>query len=168
MLDHFVATARRSACSWTEIGTALGVSKQAAHQRFPDAAAGDGGTWPPHASETVRAAFARAQDEARAMGHNYLGTEHVLLGLLAQSDGLAAYALSALEVDRDAIVRRIREVIGIGSPRAWESLGVTPRTKKALELARAQGKALGHRCIGSEHMLLGGQSRQGRRRAGPR
>jgi Clp amino terminal domain, pathogenicity island component len=154
VLDHFVARARRSACSWTEIGTALGVSKQAAHQRFPDAG-GDVGTWPPHASDTVRAAFASAQDEARAMGHNYLGTEHVLLGLLAESDGLAAHALSALGVERNATLHRIGEVIGIGSPRAWQSLGVTPRTKKALELARAQGKALGHRCIGTEHMLLG-------------
>jgi len=52
-------------------------------------------------------------------------------------------------------VSRIRESVGVGSPRAWEALGVTPRTKKALELARAQAKALGHRCIGTEHMLLG-------------
>ena len=154
VLDHFVAAARRSGCSWTDIGAALGVSKQAAHQRFP-AAAGDAGNWPPQGSETVRAAFASAQEEARAMGHNYLGTEHVLLGLLAQSDGLAAHALSALGVERDAVVRRTREIVGVCSPRAWEALGVTPRTKKALELARAHGKALGHRCIGTEHVLLG-------------
>src|SRR3954447_22296147 len=87
VLDHFVAAARRGGCSWTEIGAALGVSKQAAHQRFP--AAGAAGAWPSQASDTVRAVLACAQEEARAMGHNYLGTEHVLLGLLAQRDGLA-------------------------------------------------------------------------------
>ena len=153
-LDHFVAAARRSGCSWTDIGAALGVSKQAAHQRFPAAAAPGGRTWPPQASETVRVAFESAQDEARAMGHNYLGTEHVLLGLLAQADGLAAHALRALGVDREAVVRRTREVIGVGAPRGWESVGVTPRTKKTLDVARAHANALGHRCIGTEHVLL--------------
>ncbi len=89
------------------------------------------------------------------MGHDYLGTEHVLLGLLTQTDGVAAHALSALGVERAAVTGRIREVVGVGSPRAWEALGVTPRTKKALELARTHAKALDHRCHGPEHMLLG-------------
>jgi hypothetical protein len=154
ILDRFVAAARRAGCSLSEIGATMGVSKQAAHQRFP-AVTSDGGAWRPQASDTVRAAFTCAQQEARALGHNYLGTEHVLLGLLGQTDGLAAHALAALDVDREAVLSRIREVIGIGPPRAWESVGVTPRTKRALELARAQAKALGHRCIGTEHMLLG-------------
>jgi ATP-dependent Clp protease ATP-binding subunit ClpA len=154
VLDHFVVAARRRDCSWTEIGAALGVSKQAAHQRFP-VAAGEVDRWPPQGSDTVRAAFESAQAEARAMGHNYLGTEHVLLGLLTQTDGVAAHALSALGVERTAVVSRIREVVGLGSPRAWEALGVTPRTKKALELARTHAKGLGHRCVGTEHMLLG-------------
>ena len=154
VLDHFVAAARRSGCSWTEIGDALGVSKQAAHQRFP-LATSDVERWPPQASDTVRAAFQSAQEDARSMGHNSLGTEHILLGLLAQSDGLAAHALRALGIERTGVVRSIREIVGCGSPRPRESLGVTPRTKRALELARAQAEALGHRWIGTEHVLLG-------------
>src|SRR3954447_2139886 len=154
VLDYFVRAARRAGGSWTEIGAGLGVSKQAAHQRFPTVAS-DAGAWSAHATDTVRAALEAAQEEARSLGHNYLGTEHVLLGLLTQTDGLAAHALAELGVGRQAVVSRIRESVGVGSPRAWEALGVTPRTKKALELARAQAKALGHRCIGTEHMLLG-------------
>jgi hypothetical protein len=154
VLDHFVAAARSAGCSWTEIGTTLGVSKQAAHQRFP-APAGHGHAWPPQASEGVRAAFAAAQDEARAMGHAYLGTEHVALGLLTLTGEPAGRALAGLGVEHDAVARRVREMIGVGNPRASAELRLTPRTKKALELARRHGKAARQRCIAGEHVLLG-------------
>src|SRR3954451_24919426 len=97
LLDRFVATARQERCSWSEIGEVLGVSKQAAHQRFL-AVEQAPGTWPVHATDLVRAAVATGELEARRMGHNYLGTEHVLLGLLAQHDGVAAHALEAFGV----------------------------------------------------------------------
>ena len=153
VLDRFVAEARAAGCSWSQIGAALGVSKQAAQQRFP--AGGPLSSWPDRVTDTVRAAMVVAQEESRYLGHNYVGNEHLLLGLLAKTDGMAADVLGGLGVTRQAIVSRTREVVGAGSPRRWEALGVTPRLKRALELARAEARRLGHRCVGTEHVLLG-------------
>jgi hypothetical protein len=152
LLDRFVAQARGESCSWTEIGTTLGISKQAAHQRFI-ASEQDAGTWPRNATAVVRAAMVIAQQEARGLGHNYLGTEHALVGLLSQPDGLAAQALAALGVDRAGVLARAKVVIGTG----WEAgsdLKVAPRLKRALEIARAHSRALGRRSIDTEHLLL--------------
>jgi ATP-dependent Clp protease ATP-binding subunit ClpC len=96
-----------------------------------------------------------AQDGSRELGHNYVGNEHLLLGLLAQTDGMAADVLAGLGVTRAAIITGTREVVGVGSPRHWEALGVTPRLKQALLIARKEAHRLGHRCVGTEHMLLG-------------
>jgi hypothetical protein len=153
VLDRFVAQARAAGSSWSEIGAALGVSKQAAQQRFP--AGGPLSSWPSQVSETVRAAMVVAQEESRDLGHNYVGNEHLLLGLLAQTDGIAAGVLRELGVTREALVSRTREVVGAGAPRRWEALGVTPRLKRGLELARAEARRLGSRCVGTEHVLLG-------------
>lgn len=153
VLDRFVAEARAANCSWSEIGAALGVSKQAAQQRFP--AGGPLTSWPEGVTEAVRAAMVSAQDESRDLGHNYVGNEHLLLGLLAQTDGMAADVLAGLGVTRAAIIARTREVVGAGSPRRWEALGVTPGLKQALVVARKEAHRLGHRCVGTEHMLLG-------------
>ena len=153
VLDRFIAEARAANCSWSEVGAALGVSKQAAQQRFP--AGGPLTSWPEGVTPTVRAAMVTAQDESRELGHNYVGNEHLLLGLLAQTDGMAAEVLAGLGVKRAAIVAKAREVTGAGAPRRWEALGVTPRLKWALGLARAEAHRLGHRCVGTEHVLLG-------------
>ena len=153
VLDRFVAEARAANCSWSEVGAALGVSKQAAQQRFP--AGGPLTSWPEGVTDAVRAAMVSAQDESRALGHNYVGNEHLLLGLLAQTDGMAADVLAGLGVTRTAIIARMREVVGAGSPRRWEALGVTPGLKRALVLARKDAHRLGHRCVGTEHVLLG-------------
>jgi len=153
VLDRFVAEARAASCSWSEVGAALGVSKQAAQQRFP--AGGPLTSWPEGVTGTVRAAMVTAQDESRDLGDNYVGNEHLLLGLLAQTDGMAADVLSCLGVTRAVIVARTREVVGVGSPRRWEPLGVTPGLKRALLLARAEARRLGHPCVGTEHVLLG-------------
>ena len=153
VLDRFVAEARAANCSWSEIGTALGVSKQAAQQRFP--AGGPLTSWPHGVTDAVRAAMVTAQDESRALGHNYVGNEHLVLGLLAQTDGMAADVLAGLGVTRAVIIARTREAFGAGSPRRWEALGVTPGLKRALVLARKDAHRLGHRCVGTEHVLLG-------------
>jgi hypothetical protein len=153
VLDRFVAEARAANCSWSEVGAALGVSKQAAQQRFP--AGGPLASWPQGVTEAVRAAMVTAQDESRDLGHNYVGNEHVLLGLLAQTGGMAADVLAGCGVTRAAIISRTREVVGAGSPRRWEALGVTPGLKRALVFARAEARRLGHRSVGTEHVLLG-------------
>lgn len=121
LLDRFVAQARQEGSSWTEIGETLGISKQAAHQRFVAAEQPSGG-WPAHATDLVRAAMVTAEHESRRMGHNHLGTEHVLLGLLAEPDGVAALALAALGVDRAGVLARITGLIGTGPERRWEAL----------------------------------------------
>ena len=153
VLDRFVAEARAANCSWSEIGAALGVLKQAAQERFP--AGGPLTSWPEGVTEAVRAAMVSAQDESRDLGHNYVGNEHLLLGLLAQTDGMAADVLAGLGVTRAVIIARTREAFGAGSPRRWEALGVTPRLKQALVVARKDAHRLGHRCVGTEHVLLG-------------
>src|SRR5919204_1140097 len=114
VLDRFVAEARAAGSSWSQIGAALGVSKQAAQQRFP--AGGPLSSWPYRVTDTVRAAMVVAQEESRELGHNYVGNEHLLLGLLAQTDGMAADVLSALGITREAILARSRKVVGAGSP----------------------------------------------------
>src|ERR671934_3075739 len=102
LVDHFVQAARASGCSWAEIGSRLGISKQAAQQRFV-AVAAMGEAWPPGLDERAGAAFASAAGEARALGHYYVGPEHLLLALLAQPEELAARALEALGVTAEAI-----------------------------------------------------------------
>ena len=88
------------------------------------------------------------------MGHNCLGTEHALLGLLAEHDGLAAHALAALGVDAPAVRTQIETRIGTGPARVWAPLGVAPRLKRALEIARSHARSLEHRCMNTEHLLL--------------
>lgn len=152
VLDRFVAEARAANHSWAEIGGVLGVSKQAAQQRFPT-----GRTlrrWLDEVSHTVGAVMAVAEAEARALGHNYVGTEHLLLGLVGQTDDPAADVLAELEVTREGILARTHEIVGTVTPRRWEALGAAPRVKRALELARAEARRLGQRCIGAEHLLL--------------
>lgn len=153
LLDRFVSQARGDGCSWTQIGETLGVSKQAAHQRFL-AADDAAGSWPPHATDLVRRALAVGQQEAQAMGHNCLGTEHALLGLLAEHDGLAAHALAALGVDDAAVRTQIGTRVGTGPARPWAPLGVAPRLKRALEISRSHARSLDHRCVNTEHLLL--------------
>ncbi|MDP9258510.1 MAG: hypothetical protein M3Q31_18455 [Actinomycetota bacterium] len=153
-LDRFVAEARDANHSWAEIGAVLDVTRQAAQQRFAGAPS-DGEAWPPNTSGTVQAAFLVAQEDARSMGHNHLGTEHVLLGLLAQRDGLAAHVLSDVGVTREAVVSRIEQMVGRGGERRWESLGVAPKVKRALEAGRREARRLGHRCANTEHLLIG-------------
>jgi hypothetical protein len=153
LLDRFVASARQERCSWSEIGAVLGVSKQAAHQRFLPVEQAPG-TWPAHATDLVRAAVATGEQEARSLGHNYLGTEHVLLGLVAQRDGAASHALAALGVDRAGVLARIEAVVGTGPGRTWDAASVAPRLKRALEIARSHARSLGYRCMDTEHVLL--------------
>lgn len=153
LLDRYVASARESGRSWSEIGTVLGVSKQAAQQRF--VAAPIRYNWPKDFDDGARALLPAAERHARRLRHRYLGTEHLLLAL-AEDDGLAGTALARLGVDADDVDRRIREIVGEGHSSTTASLGVTPRTKRILEAARLEARRLGHRCpvASPEHVLL--------------
>jgi ATP-dependent Clp protease ATP-binding subunit ClpC len=96
-----------------------------------------------------------AQDEARALNHNYIGTEHVLLGLIREEGGVAAKALNSLGISLDAIREQVVEAIGTGGGQAPGHIPFTPRAKKVLELSLREAQQLGHGYIGTEHILLG-------------
>ena len=105
-------------------------------------------------TDQARRVVVLAQEEARMLGHGYIGTEHILLGLLAEGEGLAARALAALEISLDAARAQIAEIIGEGTGRPGH-IPFTPRTKKVLELSLREAQRLGDSYIGTEHILLG-------------
>ena len=107
-------------------------------------------------SDEVRKALGRAREEAFRLQHNYVGTEHVLLGLIHETEGVAAAVLNSLNADRDRIHEAVEEVVkpGKGSGLLCE-LPYTSRAKKVLELAMAEGRELGDSHVGTEHLLLG-------------
>jgi hypothetical protein len=105
-------------------------------------------------TEKGRTVVVRAQDAARAFAHNYVGTEHVLLGLLQVEDSVAARALDQLRVDEQTVRTRIEEIVGRGSGTPPGAIPFTPRTKKVLELALRESLELRHDYIGTEHLLL--------------
>jgi Clp amino terminal domain, pathogenicity island component len=151
LLDGYVGRCRAEGCSWAEIGEAFGISKQAAQQRF---VAGPSGGPMTGLTDRARHVLVHAQKEARSLGHNYLGTEHLLLGLLRERAGLAARALGVLDVSADAVRAHVVEMIGRGDGVESGPIQFTPRSKKVLELAHRESKRLRHPCAGTEHMLL--------------
>jgi Clp amino terminal domain, pathogenicity island component len=96
-----------------------------------------------------------AQEEARLLNHSYIGTEHLLLGLLHEQEGLAARALGRFDITLDAVRSAVEETVGIAAHSPSSSPPFTPRTKKVLELAVREAMQLGHTYIGTEHLLLG-------------
>jgi excisionase family DNA binding protein len=96
-----------------------------------------------------------AQEEARHFQHNYIGTEHLLLGLIREGEGVASHVLSNLGIEVDQIRHDIEVIIGRGERIVLGELGLTPRAKKAIELAMDEARLLNHRFIGTEHLLLG-------------
>src|SRR5438132_5045188 len=96
-----------------------------------------------------------AQEEARLLNHNYIGTEHVLLGLLREEEGVAARALVSLGISLDEVRLRVEEIIGRGQDPPSGHVPFTPRSKKVLELSLREALTLGHNYIGTEHILLG-------------
>lgn len=103
----------------------------------------------------ARRAIVTAQEEARLLRHNYIGTEHLLLGLLVDRDEIAARAVAGLGMDADRARTRVSEIIGRGTQDPSGHIPFTPRAKKTLELALREGLALGDNFIGTEHLLLG-------------
>jgi ATP-dependent Clp protease ATP-binding subunit ClpA len=96
-----------------------------------------------------------AQEEARLLYHNYIGTEHLLLGLLRESEGVAAKVLESLGISLEAVRAQVEEIIGQGQSTPVGHIPFTPRAKKVLELSLREALQLGHNYIGTEHILLG-------------
>ena len=106
-------------------------------------------------TERARQVVVLAQDEARRLQHNYIGTEHLLLGLLREEEGLAARVLEGLGITADEVRVEIARVVGQGDEVPAGQIPFTPRAKKALERSLREALALNHRYIGTEHVLLG-------------
>ncbi|HKH11668.1 MAG TPA: Clp protease N-terminal domain-containing protein, partial [Rubrobacter sp.] len=106
-------------------------------------------------TERARKVVVLAQDEARHFNHNYIGTEHLLLGLLREDEGVAAQALSSLSVTLDEVREQVESIVGYGEEGTGAQAPFTPRSKKVLELALREALQLGHNYIGTEHILLG-------------
>jgi ATP-dependent Clp protease ATP-binding subunit ClpA len=106
-------------------------------------------------TEQARQVVVFAQEEARTLKHNYIGTEHILLGLLRSEEGLAARALENLNITAELIRERVVRIVGSGEQLVSGQVPFTPQAKKVLELALREAIALGHNYIGTEHILLG-------------
>jgi hypothetical protein len=149
LIDHYVSKAKQTGASWTEIGDAIGVSKQAAQQRHAPAAF-------ERFTNLNRHSIVLAQEAARTYKHDSIGTEHLLLGLLGEPRGLAYEVLVAKAGSEE----RVRDVIREALPPAGEKAlrGHIPfreETKEAIGQTRRASADLGHDWVGTEHTLLG-------------
>ena len=154
LIGHFVDQARKSGASWTEIGKCMGVTKQAAQKRFVPKA---------DAALDPQAGFARftprarnvvvvAQNKAGEAGNNEIGTDHLLLGLFADPDGLAPKLLAGQGIDADKVTKAITLPPGVDDRPTL--IPFNGQAKKALELTFRQALRLGHNYVGTEHILL--------------
>ncbi|MBH0118262.1 ATP-dependent Clp protease ATP-binding subunit [Rhodococcus sp. HM1] len=153
LIGHFVDQARRSGASWTEIGRCMGVTKQAAQQRFtPKADANMFARFTPRA----RTAIVRSQEEARAAHLTEIGAAHLLLGLTTDPDSLAMRALAEQGADAAAIRAAAEATVPAGDPDT-ELPSLIPydgASKKIIELTVREALRLGHNYVGTEHLLL--------------
>ncbi|MEV0785369.1 Clp protease N-terminal domain-containing protein [Streptomyces sp. NPDC050423] len=160
LIGHFVDQARRSGASWTEIGKSMGVTRQAAQKRFVAKGPGEPtdldpsqgfGRFTPRAKNVVMA----AQNEARAAGNSEIGTEHLVLGLLSEPEGLAAAFIKAQGVALDTVRQEATAALPAASEEELpELLPYNAGARKALELTFREALRMGHNYIGTEHILL--------------
>ncbi|MEU0009195.1 Clp protease N-terminal domain-containing protein [Streptomyces sp. NPDC006314] len=149
LVDHYVGKAKQAGASWSEIGDAIGVTKQAAQQRHtPNAFEGF--------TNRNRHSIVLAQEAARTYKHDSIGTEHILLGLLGEPGGLAYEVLLA----KTESEQRIRDAIEEAMPPAGQKalrghIAFRPESKEAIEQASRAAADLGHDWVGTEHTLLG-------------
>ncbi|TQS05032.1 ATP-dependent Clp protease ATP-binding subunit, partial [Microbispora hainanensis] len=106
-------------------------------------------------TDRARRVVVLAQEEARMLNHNYIGTEHILLGLIHEGEGVAAKALESLGISLEGVRQQVEEIIGQGQSAPSGHIPFTPRAKKVLELSLREALQLGHNYIGTEHILLG-------------
>jgi Clp amino terminal domain, pathogenicity island component len=159
LIGHFVDQARRSGASWTEIGRSMGVSKQAAQKRFVPKDPGEPSDLDPSQgfsrfTPRARNVVVSAQNEARAASNAEITPAHLVLGLLAEPEGLAARAITGRGLTPDAVRAAATATL---PPAARELPALVPfdaRAKKALELTFREALRLGHNYVGTEHILL--------------
>jgi ATP-dependent Clp protease ATP-binding subunit ClpA len=106
-------------------------------------------------TDRARRVVVLAQQEARMLSHDYIGTEHILLGLIHEGDGVAVKALQTLGISLEAVRQQVQEIIGRGQQAPSRHIPFTPRAKKVMELSLREAQQLGHNYIGTEHILLG-------------
>ncbi len=106
-------------------------------------------------TERARKVLSLSQEEAQRFQHNYIGTEHLLLGLVREGEGVAAVVLSNLGVELNRVREGVEAIIGRGDRIVLGEIGLTPRAKKVIELAVDEARRLKHHYIGTEHLLLG-------------
>jgi excisionase family DNA binding protein len=106
-------------------------------------------------TERSRRVLTLAQEESARFNHNYIGTEHLLLGLLRETESVGARALASMGVEPEGVRSAIEAIVGRGQQTAMGEVGLTPRAKRAIELAVEEARRLGHHYVGTEHLLLG-------------
>jgi ATP-dependent Clp protease ATP-binding subunit ClpC len=106
-------------------------------------------------TDAARQAVVLAQDEARVLKHPSIGTEHLLLGMVREQEGVAARVLADLGIELDPLRAQLVRIVGVGDTASDRPIPFTPRTKRLFELAKREAEALGHTSIGTEHLLLG-------------
>ena len=106
-------------------------------------------------TERARKVLFLSQQEAKRLGHNYVGTEHLLLGLVAEGEGVAAQALQTIGINLQKVRSEVEKIIGSGDAPYLGDVALTPRAKRVLELALDEGRQLGHNYVGTEHIILG-------------
>lgn len=163
LVGHFVDEARQAGASWTQIGQSMGVTKQAAQKRFVPSGAElfdllSGGVFD-RFTDRAKRALLQARQQARDAGHDHIGSEHIVLGLLTEPASLAAKAIEASGVTLDAV----RQAVVTGFPPADGSSPAqsprhppfTPGAKRVRDLTVREALRLGHNYLGTEHILLG-------------
>jgi ATP-dependent Clp protease ATP-binding subunit ClpC len=106
-------------------------------------------------TERAEKALKLAQESAETLGHNYIGTEHILMGLISEGEGVAAKVLQSYDIDREKVLDKLNELLGTNKSLGEEILGLTPRTKRVIELSFVESRRLKHNYIGTEHILMG-------------
>jgi len=151
LVERFVSQARGAGASWTEIGETFGTSKQAAQKRYGVGPVAPG-SWPGRWTPRARRVLDTAAEQARALRHTYIGTEHVLLGLLLVQDEMAPHVLGELGVTSEIILAQ--GLPGPCDPRTDEYVSLMPRLKRALNLALRLGERHEHGYADSDHLLV--------------
>ena len=156
LIGHFVDQARRSGASWTDIGKSMGVTRQAAQKRFVPKAESDLDPSQGFSRYTPRArnVVIVSQNEAKSAGNDLIRTEHLVLGLITEADGLGAKAITAQGVTLDTVREAATAALPPSAADVPALIPFDSNAKKALELTFREALRLGHNYIGTEHILL--------------